>query len=251
MTEFENKEQEAQTLENTHPTHDSSSTQPDVILMFKNVWEYLLKFIKAPISTMKTEELDPKEAAILLGFLPISLFLSMWSLMRSLVNLMFNAMLGFGGPFGPTPTQMRSEMLAEVSWGSIFFNGLVTSAVWFALIMFAPLGIAKLFKNAQVIDMKKLFSQMAVITIPMTCLYLVATVLGFMTLWLWFVPVAVSLVLPLLLHFVIIRNIFKETPDHALYIAFITQVIIILVAGFWLNIQMNNLFADTIGSFFW
>ena len=247
MTEFNNQEQEVQ-----NSAHEASSTQPDVTLIFKNIWEYLLKLAKAPISTIKNEELDLKGAAILLGLLPISLFLAMWSLMRSLINMAVNVMTsGLGGLFGPSPAQMRAELLAEISWGSMFFNGLITSAVWFALMMFVPLGIARILKNTQTIDMKKLFSQMVVITIPVTSLFLLATVFGFMALWLWFILVAISLVIPLLLHFVITRNILNETPDRALYITFITQVIIVLVVSFWLNVQMGNMFTDLTGGFFW
>jgi len=243
MAEFYNEsiEQETQ-IPNT-------TTQSDIIHLFKNTWEYLLKFIKAPIATIRNEDLDTKEAAILLGFLPISLFLSMWSLMRSMINIMVN----FGsGLFGtPSPAQMRSEALAEIGWGGIFFNGLLTSAAWFALIMFVPLAMARIFKNMQPIDTKKLFSQMVVITIPVTLLFLLAAILGFLSLWLWFVPVAVSLVLPLLLHFVVVRNTFRGSLDKALYVTFITQVVIAVIAGFWLNAQINNLFADIMGILLW
>jgi len=243
MAEFYNESLEQETQ---IPT---TTTQSDVIYLFKNVWEYLLTFINAPIATIRNEDLDTKEAAIILGFLPFSLFLSMWSLMRSIIN----AMMRFGSELFETssPAQMRSEALAEIGWGGIFFNGLLTSIVWFALIMFVPLAMARIFKNTQPVDTKKLFSQMVVTTIPVTLLLLLAAVLGFLSLWLWFVPVAVSLVFPLVLHFVVVRNTFRERLDKALYITFGTQVVIAVIAGFWLNAQMNNLFADIMGILLW
>ena len=251
MEEFENKEtvQDVQAPKSTQLASESSSTEPPAPNLFKNIWEYLLKFIKAPIATIKNEELETTEAVILLGFLPIASFLSTWSLMRSLITSLFRAVSGFGFGFGggPSLAEVRSEALAEINWGRVFFNGLLTHAIWFALIMFAPLMIARIFKNTQTVDMKKLFSQMAVITIPMILLYLLATILGFFGLWLWFVPIAVSFVLPLLLHFIVIRDTFNESPDKALYITFITQVIIVVVASLWINTQL----AEAMGGLFW
>lgn len=283
MTEFENqnKEQEAQSssapqassettaapstpqsppeVATTQPTSQPSSevatvAPSDVTVAFQNVWTYVLNFIKAPVSTLKSKELGSTEATILLVLLPIAYFTSVWSLIRGLIDAMIRLMdpFGLGGGWGmPSPAQLRSEALAEVRWGNTFFNGLITSLIWFALMMFVPLIVAGIFKNTQLVDTKKLFSKMAVITIPVTLLFFSATILGFMSLWLWLLPVAASLILPMILHFVIIRDLFNETPDKAIYITFVTQIVILVFLGFWLNSQMNNMFTGMMMGGLW
>ena len=203
--------------------------------LFKNIWRYLVKFLKAPITTMENDELGFKEAAVLLGVLPFSLFLSIRSLIRSLINSISRAV----SLEITLIDNIAARAFAEINWWSIFFNGLLVIAIWFALMIFVPLILAKIIKISQPFEIKKLFSQIVVITIPMILLYLLATIFGFIRFGLWFLPAVVSLIIPLLLHFVAIRNTCDESPNKVFYITFMTQVVIIIIAAFWLNTHVN------------
>jgi len=256
MLNFENKNNmQAQIPEQT--THLDFTEELDLEAesetsnLFGNILKYIFKFIKAPISTMENAELGSKEAAIILAVFPVTMFLAIWSLIRSLVNSMINAAIQISGLVETRTTQIRLRAFAEVSWGRIFFNGILIIAVWIALMVLVPYMLAKISKNPQPIDLKKLFSQIAVITIPMTLLQIIATIFGFISFGLWFIPITVSLLISLLLHFVAIRKTFNESPDKTLYIIFITHVIIVVIVGLWMNALTDNMLMNIMADILW
>jgi hypothetical protein len=132
------------------------------------------------------------------------------------------------------------------------FIGVLSLAVtWFVLMMFLPVVVAKLTKNPQTICLKALFVQTTALTIPMTVMFLLSTILGFMHLALWFLPMVVALIAPILLHFTIIRKTWNLDANKTLYIVIATQIIIVIIVGLLftsLSASMGNSLMD--GLFF-
>ncbi|MCL2559727.1 MAG: hypothetical protein FWE07_04505 [Turicibacter sp.] len=255
MEELENKNEELATDAPVDEENVEAEKESEILVLFKSTSDYVVNFIKAPVTTLRLSALESKEAAIVTALLPLTLFVSLWSFTRSMVNAVINSMVGFMGTFGMPSSEdirfIRAEILSEVNWGSLFLDSLLISTAWFALMMFTPFLITKLLKSERAVDLHKLFQKVAAITIPASLLFLVAAAFGFIGLSLWLIPMAVSLVLPLILHFFVNRDIFNETPNKTLYITFITQVIIMAIVVLWLNARMSNAFADMMGSFFW
>lgn len=215
-----------------------------------SIGKYLSKFLKSPITTFESEELKTIDAAILLGILPISLLLSIWSLIENLISFRINTAIGISGLLENRTEQMRLNALADISWQHISLTVLLLFAVWFALMMFVPLIFAK-SKYSQPVQFKNLFSQVAAITLPMSLLFLSATAFGFIGLGFWLIPITVSLVIPLLFHFIVIRRFFPETPNKALYIAIVTQVIFVIITQQVLNAQMDNVLINIMTDIIW
>ena len=201
----------------------------------KMTQDYIISFLKAPITTLKNSELDLSGAIILLGLLPFALFLATWSLMNRLITTLITTVSGAMGGLGslllPDAGNLHADAMSTISWGGMFFNVLLLAVTWFALMLFVPILITKILKITTTICLKTLFIQTTVLTIPMTTMFLVATILGFMHLALWFLPVVVAIIAPILLHFTIIRKTWQLDANKTLYIVVITQIVIVIVVG--------------------
>ena len=220
-----------------------------------SIREYLSKFIKAPITTLENEELKTGGAVISLVILPISMLLSIWSLIRSLINFRINSafkisrLVEVSGLF--EAEQMRARAMAEINWLSISLSVLLIFAVWFALMLFIPMISVKFSKYSQPVQFKKVFSQIATIAVPMSLLFLIATAFGFISFGLWLLPIVVSLTVSLLLHFIAIRRFFPESPNKAFYITIVTQVVFVIITQQVLNAQIDNVLINIMSDIIW
>jgi len=197
---------------------------------------YILKFVKSPVATLREEELSFKDAVLLLAVLPFAAFLAIWSLINRLIPtfimIISGAMGGLGSLILPSnPENLHADAMAATNWSGIFVEILLLVAVWFLLMMFVPVLAAKIFKCHKKICLQKLFIQTTVLTIPMSTMLLVATVFGFIGLPLWFLAVIIALIIPILLQFFVVGTTWKLGSDKSVYIVIITQIVVIIIAG--------------------
>ena len=225
------------------------------MIEIKSTQEYVISFFKAPITTLQNHDLDFTGALILLGLLPFSVFLAVWSLLNRLIGTMVTTVTssfgGLGALLMPNATNMRAEMMASINWGGLFFGVLFIVATWFALMMFMPVLITKMMKNIETICLKELFTQLVAMTIPMAVLFLVATVLGFVGLPLWAMPVVVAVVVPILLHLFIIGMTWNLGSDKTTYIVLATQVVAVIVVGLLAIHLFTNVGGSMLDGMFW
>ena len=197
--------------------------------------DYITSFFKAPITTLKNRELDFKGAIMLLGLLPFAFFLASWSLMNRLIFTLITTVASSFGGLGalilPDAGNLHADAMSTISWGSMFFSAILLVVTWFALIMFVPVLLAKLLKINKTICFKTLFVQTTALTIPISAMFLLATVLGFVGLALWFLPMVVAVIFPILLHFTIVKKTWNFDINKTLYVVVATQIIIVIAVG--------------------
>lgn len=196
----------------------------------KTTQNYIITFLKAPISTIQKRDLNFTGAVVLLGLLPFALFLAIWSFLNQFINtaviLVSSSFGGLGSFLTPNAANIRAEAMMQINWGLVFFGALTLVATWFSLMIFVPILITKFMKDAEPVCLKVLFSKTAASTIPMTILFLVATILGFVHLATWILPFVIALVIPILLHLFVVGLLWRLGADKTTYIVLVTQVIV-------------------------
>lgn len=218
-------------------------------------WEFLKKFLKNPLSTTRDTELDVKSASLLVAIFPVSMFLALWALINNVLTTLANVLaieIGslFNGDYN-VAANIRADLVGDFNWMQLFANTLLTSLLWFASITFIPVFIAKLFKIEKKVCYKQLFTSSAIITLPMSILLFAAAFFGVVSLMIWLLIIAVLLIIPFLLHYAVIKQIFAVSSDVAFYIVLLTQAIIILLVSLWSNLQATNLIELFGQNLFW
>lgn len=225
------------------------------MIEIKSTQEYVISFFKAPVTTLQNHDLDFNGALILLGLLPFSVFLAVWSLLNRLIGTMVTTVTSSFGGLGsflmPNAANVRAEMMSSINWGGLFFSVLLVVATWFALMMFIPVLITKLMKNEEVIYIKELFTQLVAMTLPMTVLFLMATVLGFIGLPLWILTVIVAVITPILLHLFVVGMAWNLGSDKTTYIVLATQVVAMIVVGLLAIHLFTNIGGSMLDGMFW
>lgn len=203
--------------------------------LFKTTQEYVVSFVKAPITTLQNHDLDVKGSALLLAMLPFALFLAIWSLMNRLISTLITTISGAFGGLGalimPNADNFHADAMSTINWGGMFFGTLLLVATWFALMMVVPVLLTKIFKITEKICLKQLFTQTTALTIPMTAMSLIATILGFVGLALWFLPMILAVIAPILLQLFVINKTWDLKSNKTFYFVLLTQLIIVIVVG--------------------
>lgn len=221
----------------------------------KATQDYLLRFFKKPIDTALNAKLDFNGGIILLAILPCALFLAIWSLINSLINVIITTVTtsfgGLGALMMPNAANMASEMMTAINWAGVFGNAFLIAAVWFGVMMFAPLLISKLFKSTKSICLRSLFLQTIAVTIPTTVMAILAMILGFAGLTLWLLSIVIAIITPIILHFFIINKVWELGWDKTLYITLITHLVIFIVIGLLISSSATMLIYSLTDGVFW